>query len=477
MITTNTAAERAVLAGICKYGSDVYFDVCDLIRESSFTVDSNQIIYKCIHSVLENDSGAVIDLPTILAAANSLGLGFVFHKATETQHLQSIFDFPVDIKNVRRFAGIISKLEVGRLLEGQLTLAKHNLSEITGEEKLSHILGIAENVIFDFSSLINEKVDSKRLGDGLQELLKHLEDNPVDSVGVPTGYKLVDKYIGGGLRTGVTVITARLKQGKSYFGDNVGVYIAEHSCPVLNIDTEMLIKDHQIRTTALLSKVPSEDIETGKFKFNALHKANVYKASDKLAKLPYYHQCISGMPFEEQLSVMRRWLLKEVGLNSDGTAKKCVIIYDYLKLMESSSISNNIAEYQAIGFMMTALHNFANRYNVPILAFVQANRDGITKDSTDIIAQSDRVGWLCIAALKWASKSDDEIGMWPTGGNRKMVVLASRYGEGMQSNDYIDFKFEGWCGKITEGQLSSSHRDDNQTGFECDLGDDIIELE
>ncbi len=328
--------------------------------------------------------------------------------------------------------------------------------EVTGEQSLSQILGIAEDAIFDFSSLMNDKEETEQLGNGLGDLLKYLEENPVDCVGTSTGYKKLDQSIGGGLRTGVTVCGARIKQGKSFLGDNIGRYIAENICPVLNVDTEMLKKDHQIRTTALVSKVPINDIESGKFGADPYKREQVYKAEKLLSSIPYYHKCISGVPFEEQLGIMRRWLAKEVGLKPDGTAKPCVIIYDYIKLMTDESISNNIAEYQAIGFMMTSLHNFANRYNVPILAFVQLNRDGANKESAEVAAQSDRILWLCINFIIWKSKSAEEIAQdGPENGNKKMVTVVSRYGEGTDPNDYINYNFKGWCGQITEGKLAS----------------------
>lgn len=462
MINQNLAAERAVLAGICRYGSEAYYDVCDLIRESTFTDDSKQIIYKCMRHIIEADGNAKIDPPSIYAAANALGHGYVFEKRAEVEHLQALFNFPIDIKNVRRHAGTIGRLEITRLLDVQLSQAKEELREITGEEALSHILGIAENAIFNFSSLINDSKGPQKLGEGLNELLSYLEENPVDQIGISTGYKKLDQSMGGGLRPGVTVVGARIKQGKSFFGDNVGEYIAEHECPCLNVDTEMRIRDHQMRTTAMLAEVPINDIETGKFAHDPIKKAKVKSAAERLHKVPYFHECISGLPFEEQLSVMRRWLVKEVGLKPDGTANKCVIVYDYLKLMSDESINNNIAEYQAIGFMMTGLHNFALRYNIPILAFVQLNRDGVTKETSDVAAQSDRILWLCIAFLIWKSKSDEEVAQdGPSNGNKKIVPVVSRYGEGLDSGDYINFDFKGWCGKIKELKLHSEVQTSN----------------
>ena len=150
---------------------------------------------------------------------------------------------------------------------------------------------------------------------------------------------------------------------------------------------------------------------------------------------------------------MRRWLVKEVGLKEDGTANDCVIFYDYLKLMDSAGISQDMKEYQVLGFMMTSLHNFAIRYKVPIVAFVQLNRDGITKESTDTASGSDRIIWLCSNFTIFKRKSDEEIAEdGPNNGNRKLVPLISRHGGGLDDNDYINCYMKGWCAKITEGR-------------------------
>ena len=150
---------------------------------------------------------------------------------------------------------------------------------------------------------------------------------------------------------------------------------------------------------------------------------------------------------------MRRWIIKDVGTNDDGTAKPCVIVYDYLKLMDSAAVSSDLKEYQVLGFMMTALHNFAVKYQIPILSFIQLNRDGITKESTDTASGSDRIIWLCSNFTIFKRKSDEEIAEdGVTNGNRKLVPLVSRHGGGLDDNDYINCYLKGWCAKITEGK-------------------------
>ena len=257
----------------------------------------------------------------------------------------------------------------------------------------------------------------------------------------------------------------------------MGYYIADTvKIPVLNLDTEMLKIDHENRIVAMLSKVPINEIETGQFAKHRSLKDKVLNNAKHLNDIPLYHKSIAGKPLEEQLAIMRRWIAKEVGLNPDGTAKRCVIIYDYLKLMDSAGIEKNLAEHQVLGFMMTTLHNFAVRYKVPILAFMQLNR--ITKETTDVASGSDRIIWLCSNFTIFKMKSDEEMAEDSVkNGNRKLVPVVARHGAGMDSKDYINCKMEGQFALVKEGKTKfeigniNQHKDE---GFVNENIDDDI---
>lgn len=478
MILCDPAAERAVLAGICNYGENAYLDVADIIQESSFTIDSNSIIFKCLKSLFENEHKSTIDIASIYSVAQELGVAHILNKKEEAQHLKAIMDFPVSEENVRKFAAKIRKLEIARLLRKQLEQTQDKILEVTGNEPISSIIGIAEDSIFNFTSLLNDSDSGpEQIGSEVDEYLKQLEENKTDQVGIPTGFPIYDQAIGGGLRRGtVNVIGARPKTGKTLLSDNIGKNIAALGIPVLNMDTEMNKEDHINRLLAMMSETEINVIETGKFSESPEKRNKLVKAAEELKNMRLYHKSIAGKPFEDQLAIMRRWLVKEVGLNDDGTAKDCVIFYDYLKLMDSAGISQDLKEYQVLGFMMTSLHNFAVRYKVPIMAFIQLNRDGITKESTDSASGSDRIIWLCSNFTIFKRKSDEEIAEdGPSSGNRKLVPLISRHGGGLDDNDYINCNMKGWCAKITEGRtrLELLHNNkDSSEGFIVDDNDD-----
>lgn len=457
MILCDPSAERAVLSGILKYGEDAYLDICDIIQESVFTIDSNQIIYKCIKNICDKNPQTKLDLASIYSSAQELGLSEVLSKKEEAQHLKAIFDFPVNLENVRKFAAKIKKLEIARLLHKELENAQEQLLDVTGSENISSIIGIAEESIFNFSSSLSTDGDASpsSIGKDIDEYIKFLQEHKVDQIGISTGFPVYDQSIGGGLRRGtVNVIAARPKVGKTLLSDNMGYYIASKlKIPVLNMDTEMTREDHVHRILAMSSELEISKIETGKFGDTPGSLSKMRAAVTELKESKLYHHSIAGKSFEEQLALMRRWIVKEVGLNDDGTAKECVIFYDYLKLMDSAGISQDMKEYQVLGFMMTSLHNFAVKYKVPIVAFIQLNRDGISKESTDTASGSDRIIWLCSNFTIFKRKSDEEIAEdGPDNGNRKLVPLISRHGGGLDDNDYINCHMKGWCAKIVEGK-------------------------
>lgn len=482
MILADPSAERAVLSGVCKYGEEIYLDIADILQEGSFTIDSNIILFKCIKHICEkNEAATSIDIASIYSAAQDIGVFNVLSKKEETQHLKAVLDFPINKDNVPKFAAKIRKLQIARLLYERLEQTKEKLLDVTGSESVNSIISIAEDAVFDFTSLINDTDNNPVcLGNGLDDYLQSLIDNPIDQIGIPTGFPVYDQAIGGGLRRStVNVIAARPKTGKTLLVDNIAHHISKLGIPVLNLDTEMTKEDHIHRLLAMMTETEINTIETGKFADSQDKKNKIQKAATELSSSKIYYKSIAGRPFEEQLSLMRRWIVKDVGLEDDGFAKPCVIFYDYLKLMDSQGMSQDLKEYQILGFMMTSLHNFATKYKVPIVAFVQLNRDGITKESTDTASGSDRIIWLCSNFTIFKRKSDEEMAEdGPNEGNRKLVPIISRHGGGLDDNDYINCHMKGWCAKISEGrtklEIANNITKQSKDGFTIDDNDAAI---
>lgn len=470
MSLSDAAAERAVIASVVQYGLNAYSDASDLVTTKSFTVDFNQTLWACLERIFSENPQAAVDYPTILSAAKSIGLPNAFDDPKETAHLRAILNFPVKQENVRALAAQVRKLEFARKAYGVVEGVRDDLLTVTGTEPFEEIVSRIESPILDIASLLNSAGSEgpKAVGEGVRAYADHLAANQRDVVGIRSGYREYDRAIGGGFRPGtINCIGARPKVGKTLLGMNIGMRVASGAgydwpkfnqgaeVPVLYLDTEMTREDQWTRMLALLSTVKIDDIETGKYSKDPRKSALVQQAIDKLETIPYDFLSIAGQPFEETEAVMRRWVTRKVGMNDDGTAKPCLIIFDYLKLMSSEAMeSAKLAEFQVLGFMMTRLHNFAVKYKVPMLSFVQLNRDGINTEDTSAVSQSDRIIWLCsnfsIYKLKSPEEMAEQVGSNQTY-NRKLVPVVARHGAGLVDGDYINVMSHGELAKIIEG--------------------------
>lgn len=467
MNLVDLGAERAVLSGLCKYGSDTYNDISDILKVDTFSHEFNQVFYKCVEHHFKDKINGVIDLPSILSSAHSLGIHHIMDRDENRKMVRAILNMDIEQANLRKLATKLRKLQIGRDLSSIYDEAKANLLSITGDESASHILSIAENPLFEYSMRLadGKSAGPQLMGSNIKDRIAYLRGNPVQQIGVSTGFPEYDFVIGGGLRRrSVNVSAARAKMGKTSIAKNMCIHIAgKLGLPILNLDTEMCKEDQQDRMVASMTGIPINDICTGKFANDRKSDRIVGEAIDQIAKMPYYYQSIAGVPFEDVISIMRRWITKEVGIQANGESKPCVIILDYLKLVDASNLKS-VQEYQELGFMMTALQNFMVKYSVPCQTFVQLNRDGLDKENETAISGSDRISWFCSSLGIFKAKTHEEMTEDYKAGikekyNRKYIPILARYGPGLEYGDYINMKFEGQYCRITEGPTRNSIHD------------------
>lgn len=443
-------AETAVLAGLFAYGLESYVEISDIIDHNSFCSQNNQLIYKCIEKILSKE--ASVDLPSLLSAADQLGFSETIQTKQELQYIKSLMDFPVNKDNVVHFAAQVKKFEFARKIRSIANKIGKDIEDINGDEDIDEIISIAEGPLTEFLREDDTRDKPEKIGEDVDEYIDFLVENKCDQIGIPSGFDRYDAAIGGGLRRKcVDLVSARPKVGKSVFGDNVAVHVAKQGIPVLMLDTEMSKEDHLNRILSSLSGVPINEIANGSFSEDEEKYISVQRAVEQIKSIPYTYVSVAGAPFENILNHIKRWVIQEVGTDENGRTNECLVVYDYLKLMSSAGISGNIQEYQALGFQITNLHNLAVKYDFACLAFVQLNRDGITKESTDAVSGSDRLIWLCTSFSIFKEKSAEETAEdGPRAGNRKLVPIVSRHGPGMHDGNYINLRMDGAHALLTE---------------------------
>lgn len=476
---SDPSTERNINSVICQFGREVFEDIDDLITPSTFTINHNQAVYKCLKYIYENsdrNENVKVDNSLLLATAKTLGYTQFLSEPKEIKLVDRLFEMPVEPTNGRKLAAYARKLEIRRLIAKQLNLGLVDLENIPNDTPIEELIASVEGRILDFTSLLSDDAQQVReIGSSIDDYVNHLLENPCEILGVSSGYPHYDKAIGGGFRRkSVNIIGARAKAGKSMLSINIGLHVASKlNIPVLYLDTEMSLEDQYSRMLANLSKVEINDIETGKFGKNRIKKSKITEAASKMKQIPFDYCSIAGKPFEEIFSIMRKWVTKKVGYDENGRTNNCLIIFDYLKLMSSDSITQNIQEYQALGFLLTNLHNFMVKYDVPCLAFMQLNRDGVTKEGVEAASGSDRIIWLCSNFSIYKQKAEEDLEECSDKyGTRKLVPVIARHGEGLAAGDYINFFFSGKTATVKEGktylEIKSSGENSDDTGYISD---------
>ncbi|KKN91290.1 hypothetical protein LCGC14_0221580 [marine sediment metagenome] len=452
----DSGMERAILAGITTYGTDCFFEVEDIIGVADFYWTYNQELFKILSHLVHKEDVKTFDTPSIQATAKILGHNDFTSGGKHSEYLDAIMDETGSSKdNVRSLVVAVYKLSLARRGYLAATRIQNNLKKITGAEEVDNIIGQIEEPIFEFTGQIMDQGASiVSLGQRFGDVMTTLSETPQDIVGLPTGFPAWDEAIGGGLRPAtVNIIGARPKIGKSFICINIARNMAENGIPVLYLDTELTSDIQLHRLSSLVSGVDLNHVETGQFKHNQQESEALWGCQKHIEGLPIDHFSVAGLAPHSIMSIARRWLSKTVGFTNSGAAKPCLIIYDYLKLMDDGGFKNNLQEFQLLGFLITALHNFAVKFKLPVLATVQLNRDGVDKEGAEVISGSDRIVWLCSSFTILKKKIQTELNEdKPSNGTKKLVVTDTRFGAGMESGEYINVISNLEVGKFTEGK-------------------------
>jgi replicative DNA helicase len=457
------AAERIVITGLLRNPDETYTGICDTVASKDFSLDKNRLIFEAIEKLLREGIKKIGPME-VVSTIN----GIDSNAATEfglLEYLNVLLDEHVISENVRTFATRIKRLSLTRELRSRMEDALDRLDIISGDEKLTEIISIAEEPIAQFtSSTLGQTFSITNIAADMDKYLEFLVSEPDRPVAISSGFPVWDHYIGGGLRRGgTTVVGGRAKAGKSNFLLNVAYNCASRGIPVLYLDTEMTEEYLRTRLMARAALIDINDIESRKFLKTPVVAKHLAETAKQLVDYPFYYQNINGRQHEEWLSIVRRWIIQKVGRNPDGTTKDCLVILDYLKTTSMDHVGD-IQEYQYLGQVMNDLQNVAISFNIPCLTAVQLNRDGISRTDQGVVSGSDRIIHLCssLSILKIKSQ-EDLVSDAMTNGDRKLQVIAARYGSGTDDSVYINIKSDLAKSFMEEGKTNVQAQRGNMT--------------
>ena len=346
-------AEQAVL-GSMLISSACVPGVIEQLKPEDFYVETNRLIFDTISQMFTE--GRPIDPVTVLDEMKAAG----YKNHANREYFLQLIETTPSATNVEEYTGIVR----GKSMLRELQQASSEIIDLTrkeGEDPQT-IADLAEQKIYavrqgrevkGFAS-INEAI--REVYDQLDELAA----NPGKLPGIPTGFSMLDQYIGGLNKSDLILMAARPGMGKTAIALNMALHAARKSGKTVVI-FQLEMSKSQLATRLLSSEalVDSKKLRMGNLNDDDWQR--MAGATDLLQKLPILIDENSGITVPEMKAKCRR-LGKDLGL----------IVIDYLQLMHSPKHSDN--RVQEVAEISRSLKIMAKELQVPVLCCSQLSR-------------------------------------------------------------------------------------------------------
>ena len=253
---TDVDAEKAVLGSMLK-NRDARADCSAILRPNDFFLREHQEIFKTMLDMDQRGTG--IDITTVYSALKQRKTADMVGGMT---YLSRLMDEAIVPSNARYYAETVAdKSKMRQLInEAEAIRDAAYSSELPPEDILDNaeqrILEIAHKAqrssYVDVNDVIYENIRQ------LQEIEKGGKDK-----GIPTGFRDVDKILGGLQKTDLIILAARPGVGKTAFALNIAEHAASIGKKVMVFSLEMANTQLGERLLSMTSSVPLEDIHKG----------------------------------------------------------------------------------------------------------------------------------------------------------------------------------------------------------------------
>lgn len=366
----NYEAEQALL-GALLHNNSAFERVSDILYAACFADATHGRIYEAISRLIERGQVAdPITLRDYFSKDESLehvgGAGYLVNLAASV----------VSIVNVRDYAKTIHDMYLRRQL---ITIGEEvviDAYDFKLDETASNQIEAAEQKLFDlathgeigrgfipFGSALSEAIETARLA--------HKRDSHV--VGITTGLKDMDQWLGGLHPSDLVILAGRPSMGKTALATNIGFNAAlayieknkDEGGPVAFFSLEMSAEQLATRLLAQESGISSDRIRRGAVKEDDF--PTFINVSRKIGSIPLFIDDTPALSVTSIRSRARR-LKRQHGLG--------LIVVDYLQLLQpplgrSRSSDGRVQEISEISRSLKAI---AKELEVPVLALSQLSR-------------------------------------------------------------------------------------------------------
>lgn len=348
-------AEMAVLGSIMK-DADALADVSEILRKEDFYEKHNQEIYAAILDLNRKDIG--VDLMTTYSALKEKKIDTLCGGVT---YLSRLVDNAIVSSNAKYYAEIVLAKSRMRQLIKEADAIKSSVYK--GGMEPAEILNAAEQRIFEIAQK-SQKRPYRPINEILEDnfkLFQKLEENKGQLPGITTGFRDVDKVLGGLKKSDLIILAARPAMGKTSFALNIAQHAAEAGHSVMVFSMEMSDVSLGSRLLSATANVELERMLKGNLDSSDWEALS--NAQDSFGDMRLTVDETSALTLNEMKNKCRR-RKAEAGLD--------LIVVDYLQLM---SLGYRPGErVQEIAAITRGLKILAKELDCAVLVLSQLSR-------------------------------------------------------------------------------------------------------
>ncbi len=371
----NFEAEMALLGAILT-NNRAYEKVSEFLRPEHFADDRHGRIYRaCAHLIERGQMANPITLKPHFAQDDSL------EEIGGPEYLARLARAAVSIINAGEYGRLIHDLYLRRQMIniGEDVVIRAYDTDI--ESSASEQIEEAEKALYDlatsgdydgrFTTLLEAVTDAVRTAE-----IAHRREGHIS--GVATGFRDLDRKLGGLHNSDLVVLAGRPSMGKTALATNIafnaavayrerrgedGEVVVEEGAKVAFFSLEMSAEQLATRILSHETRISSDKIRRGEVRKDDFPR--FIEVTKKLSEVPLFIDDTPGLTVPALRTRARR-LKRQHGLG--------LIVIDYLQLLQPGGTTRPENRVQEISEITRALKALAKELDVPVLALSQLSR-------------------------------------------------------------------------------------------------------
>jgi len=345
-------AEQAVLGSMLIDPKRIP-EVMEVLKQEDFYLENNRILYEAIQRMfLESrsvDPVTVLDEVKLMGYRDEMPRDYVLQLVDTTPHSANLLDY--------------AKIVRGKSMLRELQQVGTDIVELTRTEadEADTVADLAEQKVYAVRQG-REIQGFTPLNQAINEVYANLDELATrggQMPGLPTGFSMLDQYIGGLNKSDLILLGARPGMGKTAIALNMAMSAAKKSGKTVVI-FQLEMSRAQLATRLLSTEgfIDSKKLRMGNLDDDDWQK--MAEATENLNKLSILIDENSGITVPEMKAKCRR--VSNLGL----------IVIDYLQLMHAPKRTDN--RVQEVAEISRSLKIMAKDLNVPVLCCCQLSR-------------------------------------------------------------------------------------------------------